>query len=46
MMASAFEKGIGYGYTYGSWNLKTYWYATCDVIVMHNESAVSLVERN
>ena len=41
------EKGwepLGYRYAYGSWNKKTYEYATCDVTVTHDKSAVGLVE--
>jgi len=37
-------KGSGYRYACGSWNLQTYSYATCDVTVTHDESAVGLVE--
>jgi len=40
------HKGNGYGYACGSWNLKTYSDATCDVTVTHDESAVVLVETN
>jgi len=36
--------GSDYRYTCGSWNLKTYSYATCDVTVMHDKSAVGVVE--
>jgi len=39
-------KGSGYRYACGSWNLKTYSYATCDATLMHDESAVGLVETN
>ena len=35
-----------YTYTCGSWNLKTYSYATCDVTLTHDESAVDLVGTN
>jgi len=41
-----FKKGSGYGYACGSWNVKTYSYATCYVTVMHDKSAVGLVEKN
>jgi len=37
-------KGSGYRYAYGSRNLKTYLYATCDVTVTHDDNAVGLVE--
>jgi len=36
----------GYRHACGSWNLKTYEYATCDVTVMHDESAAGLIETN
>jgi len=36
------KKGSGYWYACGSWYLKTYSYATCEVTVMHDESAVGL----
>jgi len=36
--------GSGYSYACGSWNLKTYSYATYDVLVTHHETAVGLVE--
>jgi len=41
-------KGSDYRYACGSWNLKTYSYATCDdeSAVPHDESAVGLVETN
>jgi len=39
-------KGNGYRYACVSWNLKTYSYTTCDVTVMHDESAVGLGETN
>jgi len=37
---------MAYRYACGSWNLKTYEYATCDVTVMHDGSAVGLVKTN
>jgi len=39
-----FIYGSGYRYACGSWNKKTYLYATSDVTVTHDESAVGLVE--
>jgi len=38
------RQGSGYSCACGSWNLKTPSYATCDVTVTHDESAVGLVE--
>jgi len=38
--------GGGYRYTCGSWNMKTYSYATCDKTVTHDESTVGLVQMN
>ena len=43
-LQSELSKGSGYRCACGSWNLKTYSYATCDVTVTHDESAVGLVE--
>ena len=43
---AVFFNGISYRYTCGSWNLKTYSYATCDVTVMHDKSAVDRLGRN
>jgi len=42
----AIMKGSGYRSACGSWNVKNYSYAACDVTVTHNESAVGLVETN
>jgi len=44
--SSLIKKGSGYRYACGPWNLKTYSYATCDLTVTHDESALGLVETN
>ena len=41
--SSKYLKGCGNRYACGSCNLKTYSYATCDVAVTHNKSAVGVV---
>ena len=41
-----FLVGSGYRYACVSWNLTSYSYITCDVTVMHDESAVGLLETN
>jgi len=46
MFIITLTEGSGYRHACGSWNLKTYSYATCDVTVTQKESAVGLVETN
>ena len=44
LLNEALKQGGGCRYACGSWNLKTDSYATCDVTVTHDKSAVGVVE--